>query len=215
MKKILLIFSLLLLSCGARMSISDKETIEENSPELNKISSADVGVTLVYKEKGLIYKALISNEDRTVKPGNFAKEIHSGEIFLNKYSTKEYDLYESPLSSSYGIAIAKNGGSEVFYVDYGNGAQIVKIKRPISCTKTTVPFKERDYFRQEFIYNGKIGTGLKFTYREFLDSTARPAYTQDIQYDMAESNSIGFRDLRIEILNATNTNIQYKVISHF
>jgi len=44
---------------------------------------------------------------------------------------------------------------------------------------------------------------------------ARPAYQQDLQYDLAESSVIGFKGIRMEVLQASNTNIKYKLLSNF
>tara|TARA_B110000438_G_C15813056_1_gene650622 strand:- start:406 stop:1182 length:777 start_codon:yes stop_codon:yes gene_type:complete len=70
-------------------------------------------------------------------------------------------------------------------------------------------------FKQELIYNGRLGDGLKFIYREFSGDMARPAFTQDIQYDLKTSNIIGFKNVKLEVISATNTVIKYKVISNF
>ena len=72
-----------------------------------------------------------------------------------------------------------------------------------------------DCFKQEFIYNGKTGSSLKFIYREYVNDMARPAFNQELQYDLNESNIVGFKGLRIEIVNATNTKIEYKILSSF
>lgn len=71
------------------------------------------------------------------------------------------------------------------------------------------------YFKQEFIFNGRVNNSLKFIYREFRGETARPSFTQEVQYDLNQSNIVGFKDLSIEILNATNQEIEYKVIRPF
>ena len=70
-------------------------------------------------------------------------------------------------------------------------------------------------FKQEFIFNGKVGSSLKFIYREYVNDMARPAFNQELQYDLNESNIIGFKGLRLEVVNATNTNIDYKILSSF
>ena len=70
-------------------------------------------------------------------------------------------------------------------------------------------------FKQELIYNGRVGNGLKFIYREFTENLVRPSFTQSVQYDLSKSNVIGFKTLEIEIIDATNTDISYKVINHF
>ena len=70
-------------------------------------------------------------------------------------------------------------------------------------------------FVQEFIYNGRVDNNLKFIYREFTNDLARPAFTQEVQYDANESNVIGFRALRVEVVSSSNTEITYKLVSTF
>ena len=70
-------------------------------------------------------------------------------------------------------------------------------------------------FEQQLIYNGRVGDNLKFVYREFNKNMARSAFSQEVQYDLSESNIIGFKEVRIEVIEATNSNITYKVLKHF
>jgi hypothetical protein len=70
-------------------------------------------------------------------------------------------------------------------------------------------------FKQEFIYNGRVNNSLKFIYREFSGELVKPSLQQEVQYDLNQSNIIGFKELSIEILNATNQEIEYKVITPF
>ena len=56
---------------------------------------------------------------------------------------------------------------------------------------------------------------MKFVYREFSGDLARPAFTQEIQYDFDQSNTIGFKGLQLEVIEATNTKIVFKVINNF
>ena len=74
---------------------------------------------------------------------------------------------------------------------------------------------DRPSFVQEFIYNGRYEDNVKFIYREFSDDWARPAFTQEVQYDLGTGNEFGFRNLLIEVVSATNTNISYRVIRSF
>ena len=70
-------------------------------------------------------------------------------------------------------------------------------------------------FIQEFIYNGRVGNALKFVYREFSGDYIKPAFTQEVQYDLNQSDIIGFKNLRIKIINASNTEIEYILESNF
>jgi len=70
-------------------------------------------------------------------------------------------------------------------------------------------------FIQEFIYNGRVNNALKFVYREFSGDYIKPAFTQEIQYDLNSSDTIGFKSLRIKIIEATNTEIKYILENNF
>lgn len=45
----------------------------------------------------------------------------------------------------------------------------------------------------------------------------RPAFTQDIEYELNKNNTtiIGFKGLRIEVIKATNLDITYKIIQDY
>jgi hypothetical protein len=65
--------------------------------------------------------------------------------------------------------------------------------------------------KQELIYNGKSKDTLKIAYREFKNDFTRPAFYQDLSYDMSESKEIGFRGMVIDILEATNSYVRFIV----
>jgi len=80
---------------------------------------------------------------------------------------------------------------------------------------TQVSVEGRASFRQELIYNGRSGSAVRFTYRELSDSLMRPAFSQEASYDLSESRVIGFKGARIEVIEASNTKLKYKVMSSF
>lgn len=60
-----------------------------------------------------------------------------------------------------------------------------------------------------------MGNKLKISYREFSNDIARAAFSTDVEYDLNESNIIGYAGARLEVIKATNTEITYKVLKHF
>ena len=70
-------------------------------------------------------------------------------------------------------------------------------------------------FIQDLIYNGRVGSDLKFIYREFWDDINRPAFVQYIQHDYSETSIIEIKDLQFEIIDATNAQLTYKLIRNF
>jgi len=48
-------------------------------------------------------------------------------------------------------------------------------------------------------------------YREFLGNLARPAFSQELHFDLSEGNEIGYKGARFKILKANNLGITYLV----
>ena len=86
---------------------------------------------------------------------------------------------------------------------------------PGAVTEVEKEVKDATNVKLELIYNGRIGDAIKFIYREFNDGLARPSFTQEIQYDLSRSSIIGFKEARLEVIKATNTEIEYRVKRHF
>ena len=72
-----------------------------------------------------------------------------------------------------------------------------------------------DSVKRELLYDGKSGTTLHLSYREFVKDMARPAFTQELSYDIRDDRIIGFKGARFEVIDANNRSIRYKVLSGF
>ncbi len=66
-------------------------------------------------------------------------------------------------------------------------------------------------FSHELIYNGKDGNNIKVSYREYKDDMARPAFFQDLTYNLKESDIIRYKNYKIKVHKATNEEISYTV----
>lgn len=116
---------------------------------------------------------------------------------LTRYSTKNY----TP-----GSPVTATVGAPLISVEHG--------------TKEGDLFVSRE--AKQLIYSGKAGTIVRFSYREFAGDRlsdggtanlyARPAFTQDVQYDLADGNEIAFQDMRLNILKASTSNITAEVL---
>ena len=62
---------------------------------------------------------------------------------------------------------------------------------------------------------GGGGDILTFTYSEFTGGYARQAFTREFQVDLTEGNVAAFKGSIVEILEATNIKINYRVIRNF
>ncbi|OHB61859.1 MAG: hypothetical protein A2Y76_14935 [Planctomycetes bacterium RBG_13_60_9] len=81
--------------------------------------------------------------------------------------------------------------------------------------KKKYPVTSEDSFQQTLIYSGKVGNKINVGYREFSGNLARPAFNNEVEYDLSESKTIGYKGARIEVIEATNQYIKYRVIQNF
>ena len=139
-------------------------------------------------------------------------QYEDGKLFC-KPITDSVILFKSTMQSQHpACLIIEPSGvlSGVSPCDSPDNLRIVSEVKEIKFTKTSI-FAPGS-MRKELLYNGKSKDTIKMTYREFQNDMARPAFFQDLSYDLIESKIIGFKGTQIEIIDATNSEIKYKVI---
>lgn len=70
-------------------------------------------------------------------------------------------------------------------------------------------------FQQTLIYSGRVGDKIKLGYREFSNSQARPAFNNEVEYDLSQSTQIGYKGAKLKILEANNEFVRYEVLKNF
>ena len=69
-----------------------------------------------------------------------------------------------------------------------------------------------NHFRADLIYNGISKNTIRVTYREYVKDMARPAFFQEMIYDLDESDTINFKSIHIRVIQATNSHIRFVVL---
>ncbi len=73
-----------------------------------------------------------------------------------------------------------------------------------------------DSKKMELLYQGFASKTVKLSYREYINDMARPAFFQDASYEIESFPSeISFKGLRLRLLSAGNSGIEYMVLSPF
>jgi hypothetical protein len=67
-------------------------------------------------------------------------------------------------------------------------------------------------FRRELVYGGVTQGTVSILYREFSGDLARPAFSQELKYDLSKGREVGYKGARFEILDANNTVIRFRVL---
>jgi hypothetical protein len=211
-----LLFTVVLMGCTSTMTPTEfitGETKEYIIPEIGIESTAFLGDSLI-------------REGKTVKQDEMTLYKSFGTpSFTSYHPTGNYTL------------IGKKDDSNIYQFDtmFSNGwtscyPQLIEDANGIVYRKTIagkIELKSTDYqkkqvlidnsgsYEQNLIYTGSEGDILKFTYREFVDDMARPAFTIDATYDYGKDNVLRFRGALLEVINFDNQSITYKLISGF
>lgn len=192
-------------------------------PELNQISSQELGDTL------LEYRVLASSPSWKIKKEYITKKniagvyhiIHPQVVKPTAVDEEGTKYFNASQWSAFG-GLSPNGRmagelrgnftykglcflimrSECLDSEYIETAEYIDLSQP--------------NIKQQLIYNGRVGDYVKFLYREISEGAyLRQPFTQEIQYDLNEGKLIGFKGTRIEVIDATNRQITYKVLKHF
>lgn len=72
-------------------------------------------------------------------------------------------------------------------------------------------------FQREILYQGAANGVINVSYRELINNMARPAFDQDVKYEINHGGTtiIAFKGVRIEVISADNTSIKYRVVEPF
>lgn len=228
MKKINIIISgLCLLVAGCvtpRTQIAPIESKVE-IPEIGVVSEAELGDTIIKKGNVLTYDGIELRETLTFKPNNriYTLEIPQQTLMATMEDRRYVYYYGENISISgfyglqkvfAGMKVSKKNPDLIYvFCNYPALSSPLKNKPAMGFCKAEA--LKQNYFLQELIYNGKTGNQVKFLYREITGNLLRTPFNQEAIYDLGEGNVIGFKGARIEVIEASNTNLKYKVIESF
>lgn len=193
----ILIAVLLLSACASKGSPASF-----TFPNIGEVTTKNVGEELLKQGTGRLEPVLIVFNDEIINNLPLLKGVYeydgenSRRIQFDRDGPNLYFMKESK-------KICIDGDSE-------NKCASIKFSLEKRISK-----KSENSFQQTLLYNGKIENRISIGYREFSNSLARPAFSNEVAYDLSASSLIGYKGARIEVINATNTEITYRILSGF
>ncbi|MBY5980040.1 hypothetical protein [Ferrimonas balearica] len=221
MKKIILLSlysAFTLTGCVSSHQTVLPDIKEVKFPDVEVVTETSLGERMLESGKitsvdGFILYSDVSIFDGIVKSGEYhqigIKENHKVYGPKDDHGTGIIDVFGSPSPAK--PYIDGNTGSLCFLGGFGTRFCSDSVKPIVRKINTY----SADGFMQELIYTGKLGDKIRFTYREFQNGVARQAFNVDVEYDLSESNQISYKGATVEIIDASNKHIKYKVIRHF
>jgi hypothetical protein len=215
LKKIIGIIVLLITTGCTSVKYNGTKTFVEkvDYPELNKTITAYVGDHLVQKgtiteERVLIVHKMIDGALYDI-PAKKYSQVGSDEKndFFSATGVVRGGLSD-PVQA---LALGKQDYSELCVITIFGGDACYEgefeRKKQIS--------ERGNSFQQTLIYSGRVGDKINVGYREFSNNTARPAFNNDVEYDLSSSTTIGYKGAVIEVIKADNSSITYRLIKNF
>lgn len=216
---VVILLSLTLASCATIVTKTAPTYTDRDIPAVGQAATVAVG------ERMLLQAHLVESEGITILEtteicsnflrgivlqkgltldeslGSDGKKYYCGSaVWNNKFEGKrnDYDECFTPLPNGGFKTKTKHVCDE--QVDYRLG-KIVK--------------QHPDNIQKTLLYSGKSDSIIYLSYREFVGDVARPAFTQDLTFDINSDSVVGARGALLKILNVSNTSITYEVISTF
>ncbi|MEI6305791.1 MAG: hypothetical protein WCP33_03120 [Deltaproteobacteria bacterium] len=221
MKKVMLAMVIVLISCGCMPKFFPIESTRDKIDDFNvgQIQTKNVGEPIISQIDAVKAPAfLVENEIK------LPEVLHLKAVTLPKGTklTAEFSYENGLLFCRPNNAI--HNPNPICFVMHPEGSLsgVVSCHTPskadyhdtLSHIKLTKTFEYiAGSMKKELVYNGKSKDTIKIMYREFYDNFAKQAFYQDLNYDMSESKLIGFKGIKIEILEATNSYIKYKIMN--
>jgi hypothetical protein len=219
-KKLLASLALLLSACSSVKYNYTPNSSVFSIPSLNVEISSGLGEPLLDQGKATSREVIYITQETSLA----AYEIKPGKLF-KVGSDQNFDYFSQDILSGYSIyeGLILSTPSITSTLRYNKTDGELCILRPldinicgqIEIRKDTESIITNDSFRRTLIYSGRVGNKLKISYREFNNNMARSAFSSEVEYDLSESNLIGYAGARIMVISASNTEIKYKVISNF
>jgi hypothetical protein len=195
--------------CASAPSTMPFKSVKKGETELGQSVRVYVGDT-IYRRFDYVeqYEAYVSGSFKG--SGVSVTMSESSAVRLLVDGKEGASITNNVTATAWGIAT--NVGS-FFLIDEDSDGNFDKYSMPMAGTKgkiqTPIPVEwqrsaRSKGFQRELIYQGRDGNNLKLFYREYIDDFARPAYNQEVQYDLGKSESIQFRGLTIRVEEANN-----------
>ncbi|NHB58164.1 hypothetical protein [Acinetobacter shaoyimingii] len=209
-----------LTGCATPVYNYQAQSKQMSKPPIGSINTAYVGDKML--EQGVFTDREVLRVDSPTKvnmfysltPGNYLKTGQSNQgIFYSAFNQIENggNVQKNPLADPIKALMLSADGKLC----------VVSVLNAKNCTnqhqaKTSVVGVASDNsFQQTLIYSGKVGQKINIGYREFSSNLARPAFNNDVEYDLNDSFEIGYKGALLEILDANNQKITYRVIRNF
>lgn len=215
---------LLAAGCATTLPSAPQKTSLINIPALNIEADAEIGQSMVSTARKVETPAIKLDSALTHNGGTWKLSISNGVLpmYLSNEKGSFYRVQGPLVLTTLGVsqpdAIGgvfipndKTKPTEVFWMGV-YGSPVRDVHPGIEVQNARYEIWGKDSFKRELIYSGVSQNTISILYREFQNDMARPAFSQELKYDLTQGSAIGYKGARFEVIKANNTGIVYKVL---
>lgn len=214
--------SVILAACATPQYNYRADMVEISEPPLGTINVKSVGEILLRQGRYSETDALLLHKTTTVglvgtytfSPGYYTKVGEDSRSFFYEpeIGPEGGGIVKGVFADPYKSMQAHKDGSKLCGISAFNGQ--------VCNDDTNFEFVRRasltaNSFQRSLLYNGRHGSKINIGYREFSNNTARPAFNNDVEYDLADSKIIAYKGAELEIIEATNQHLKYRLVKNF
>ena len=196
---------------------------ERVTPPLNTETTAQVGENILHQGEVYQRAAIHLSEEitfgkdgaYTLMPGYYFRVSDSigWEYFAPADGPDAGSLEKAPNAITLqGSFQYSNDGKTIGVIT--NFYQAINAKAK-GITRTVRPSLSSEKTQRALVYGGMSGSKIKLAYREIWKNITKPAGDVFVEYDLTDSKVIEIKGARIEVLEATNESIRYRVTKTF
>jgi len=211
----LLLATLAIQGCATPVYNYQPVATEFNQPSINAVSTVNAGDSVLRKGLSAEHDIITLGSTHTV--GLIAQYEFSSGVYAKQGGDSTSGFY---LPSKYGNrgVINQNAVADPFQVIQAFyspqklcGVSMLNAKM---CTKAEFDVGTQTISDEEkLIYRGKSGSLLEFSYNKTSNNDSQPDILMTIKHDLNNSKEMRFGDARLEIIDATNESITYRLLS--
>lgn len=205
---------------GFTLRVAGSESV---SPPLNKASTAQIGEPILHQGEVSQRAAIHLSEaiqfgkrgEYTLTPGYYVRTSEG--VGWEYYAPAEGPNAGSVLKAPGAITVQgsfhfSNDGKTIGMITNFYQAMNAEAK---GITRTTRPLLSSDKVQRTLVYGGKMGSRIKLAYRETWKNITRPSDERFVEYDLADSKVIEIKGALIEVIEADEESIRYRVTRAF
>lgn len=219
MKNLFPLFLLFLFSCVSLSRLTKPELMynerEGREPELETESTAVKGDVIYTEYRYRINPAVRLTEDLETEYANVSSKIRLSKMLKDKrvvFGT----ISISDESITYLYDEDDDGKFEQLMVQARkNAVNWKELKTEAAYEQAPGIRSESGGFELELLYEGFHDNRVEITYNEYRDDLTQASFTDLIYFELTENsgNIISYKDIKIEIIDATDDQLIYRVLS--